>query len=195
MLALVCKTYDGVKTMESYDKEGAINRNSGLHGIGSSIGHTLEGRFRAICLSDLRYVLICLKLLPFTRFSFSCSKSPPPPPSRGRYACRPYVGDFIADDPQRRLDLLKPKLPGGEIPHGFIGYAVNLVHIDNPNLFCVTTSGHGLRETLFYHLFSHLQVYRTRENMHQALPFINDGAVSLDGGIIRSAGVFDLGDR
>lgn len=30
--------------------------------------------------------------------------------------CRPYVGEFVADDPQRRLDLLKPKLPGGEIP-------------------------------------------------------------------------------
>ncbi|KAL1824035.1 hypothetical protein ACET3Z_010813 [Daucus carota] len=161
MLALVCKTFDGVKALELYDKEGAINRSSGLHGIGSSVGRTLEGRFRVICLNDLR----------------------------------PYDGEFIADDPQRRLDLLKPKLPGGDIPRGFVGYAVNLVHIDNQNLFCVTTSGHGLRETLFYYLFSHLQVYRTREDMQQALPFINDGAVSLDGGIIRSPGVFDLGNR
>ncbi|XP_017238243.1 protein DEFECTIVE IN MERISTEM SILENCING 3 [Daucus carota subsp. sativus] len=161
MLALVCKTFDGIKALELYDKEGAINRSSGLHGIGSSVGRTLEGRFRVICLNDLR----------------------------------PYDGEFIADDPQRRLDLLKPKLPGGDIPRGFVGYAVNLVHIDNQNLFCVTTSGHGLRETLFYYLFSHLQVYRTREDMQQALPFINDGAVSLDGGIIRSPGVFDLGNR
>lgn len=161
MMALVCKTFDGVKAMESYDKEGVINRNSGLYGIGSSIGRTLEGGFRVICLSDLR----------------------------------PYVGEFVTDDPQRRLDLLKPKMPGGEIPRGFIGYAVNLVHIDDHNLFCVTSSGHGLRETLFYHLFSHLQVYRSREDMQQALPFLSNGAVSLDGGIIRSPGVFDLGSR
>ncbi|KAL8148425.1 protein DEFECTIVE IN MERISTEM SILENCING 3-like isoform X2 [Apium graveolens] len=161
MMALVCKTSDGVKAMESSDIEGVINRNSGLHEIGSSIGRTLEGGFRVICLNDLR----------------------------------PYVGEFVSNDPQRRLDLLKPKLPGGEIPHGFIGYAVNLVHIDHHHLFCVTSSGHGLRETLFYHLFSHLQVYGSREDMQQALPFISSGAVSLDGGIIRSPGVFNLGSR
>ncbi|KAK1369997.1 hypothetical protein POM88_036089 [Heracleum sosnowskyi] len=134
MLALVCKTFHGVQAMESCDREGAINRDSGLHGLGSSVGRTIEGRFLIICLNDLR----------------------------------PYVGKFIADDPQRRLDLLKPKL---------------------------AASGHGLRETLFYYLFSRLQVYRTREDMMQALPFIADGALSLDGGIIRSPGVFHLGNR
>lgn len=72
---------------------------------------------------------------------------------------------------------------------------MNLVHIDNQNLSCVTSSGHGLRETLFYHLFSHLQVYRTEEDMQQALPCINSGAVSLDGGMIRSPGVSELGAR
>ncbi|KAK1399435.1 Protein DEFECTIVE IN MERISTEM SILENCING 3 [Heracleum sosnowskyi] len=161
MMAIVCKTFDGVKALESYDKEGIIDRNSGLHGIGSSFGRTLEGRFRVICLNGLI----------------------------------PYVGEFVADDPQRRLDLLKPKLPGGETPCGFVGYAVNLVHIDNQNLFCVTSSSHGLRETLFYHLFSHLQVYRTEKDMQQALPCIKNGAVSLDGGMIRSPGVFNLGPR
>ncbi|KAL1816512.1 hypothetical protein ACET3Z_019086 [Daucus carota] len=160
MFAVVCKTLDGVKALESYD-EGVLNTDSDLHGIGSSLGRILKGRFRVICLEDLR----------------------------------PYDGEFIAGDLQRRLDLLKPKLPGGEIPRGFVGYAVNLVNVDIKNLFCVTTSGHGLRETLFYNLFSHLQVYRTREDMQQALPFITDGAVSLDGGIIRTPGVFDLGDR
>ena len=63
---------------------------------------------------------------------------------------------------------------------------------DYQNLSWVTTSGHGLRETLFYHLFSLLQVYRTMKDMYKALPFIKDGAVSLDGGIM-SPGVFDLG--
>ncbi|XP_074367914.1 protein DEFECTIVE IN MERISTEM SILENCING 3-like isoform X1 [Apium graveolens] len=161
MMALVCKTFDGVKALESYDEEGIIDRNSGLHGIRASVGRSLEGRFRVICLNGLI----------------------------------PYVGEFVEDDPQRRLNLSNPKLPSGEIPHGFVGYAVNLVHIDNQYLFCVTSSGHGLRETLFYNLFSHLQVYRTEEDMQQALPCINNGAVSLDGGMMRSPGVFDFGTR
>nr|XP_017251000.1 PREDICTED: protein DEFECTIVE IN MERISTEM SILENCING 3-like [Daucus carota subsp. sativus] len=144
MLALVCQTFDGVKALEAYDEGGVINRNSGLHGIASSIGRTLEGRFHVICLDELI------------------------------------------------SGLLNPKLPGGEIPCGFIGYAVNLKQRDYQNLSWVTTSGHGLRETLFYHLFSLLQVYRTMKDMYKALPFIKDGAVSLDGGIM-SPGVFDLG--
>ncbi|KAM7467690.1 hypothetical protein LguiB_015252 [Lonicera macranthoides] len=161
MLAVVCKTYDGVKSLETYETEGSVNRTSGLHGLGASIGRPLDGRFLVICLETLR----------------------------------PYYGAFIADDPQRRLELLKPRLPNGESPPGFLGYAVNMIHVDHMNLFCVTTNGDGLRETLFYHLFSRLQVYRTRGEMLQALPLISDGAVSLDGGIIRSSGVFSLGRR
>ena len=109
--------------------------------------------------------------------------------------CRPYAGDFVADDPQRRLDLLKPRLPNGECPPGFLGFAVNMIHVDSSNLFYVTASGDGLRETLFYNLFSRLQVYRTRAEMVLALPCISEGAVSLDGGMIRSPGVFSLGSR
>lgn len=193
MLAIVCKTFDGVKAMESYDKEGFINRISGLHGLGASIGRTIDGRFDVICLEHLRYVIGWPILGSLTYFFFSYFFTfhllfP-------WYACSPYAGDFIANDPQRRLDILKPKLPGGEFPHGFLGYAVNMIHIDSSNLFYVTTNGDGLRETLFYHLFSHLQVYQTRDDMQQALPFISDGAVSLDGGIIRSHGVVSLGSR
>lgn len=99
------------------------------------------------------------------------------------------------DDPKRRLDLLKPRLPNGECPSGFLGFAVNMINIDMENLFYVTASGYGLRETLFYNLFSRLQVYRTRAEMLNALPLISDGAVSLDGGMIRSTGVFSLGTR
>lgn len=110
-------------------------------------------------------------------------------------AFRPYVGDFVADDPQRRLDIIKPRLPNGETPPGFLGFAVNMINIDKSNLYFVTSSGHGLRETLFYSLFSQLQVYRTRQEMLRALPFMPDGALSLDGGIIRGAGVFCLGER
>ncbi|KAE8694709.1 Protein DEFECTIVE IN MERISTEM SILENCING 3 [Hibiscus syriacus] len=162
MLALVCKTYECIKDLETYNYDSCIDKTSGLHGLGASIG---------------RYYS--------TRFHFLCPPSP----------CRPYSGDFIADDPQRRLDLLKPRLPNGECPPGFLGFAVNMIHVDSSNLFNVTATGNGLRETLFFNLFSRLQVYRTRGEMVLALPFISEGAVSLDGGIIRCPGVFSLGSR
>ncbi|XP_074281633.1 protein DEFECTIVE IN MERISTEM SILENCING 3-like [Silene latifolia] len=161
MLSVVCKTYDGIKALETYDFDGAVNKFTGLYALGSSVGHSLEGRFLVICLENLR----------------------------------PYAGEIIADDPQKRLDILHPRLPNGEIPAGFLGFAVNMVHIDRSHLYSLTSSGCGLRETLFYNLFSRLQVYRTRAEMLVALPFITDGAVSLDGGMISATGVFALGSR
>ncbi|KAL2339611.1 hypothetical protein Fmac_007551 [Flemingia macrophylla] len=161
MLAIVCRTYEGVKALESYDKEGYINKSCGLHGLGASIGRTLDGRFLVICLESLR----------------------------------PYAGNYVADDAQRKLDILNPRLPNGDCPAGFLGFAVNMIHIDISNLFCVTPSGYGLRETLFYNLFSRLQVYKTRAEMIQALPCISEGALSLDGGMVRSCGVYSLGNR
>lgn len=110
-----------------------------------------------------------------------------------RFLYRPYAGEFIADDPQRRLALLKPRLPNGETPPGFLGFAVNMISIESTNLYCVSNNGHSLRETLFYHLFSNLQVYRSREDMVKAMYCIRNGAISLDGGMIRSPGVFSLG--
>ncbi|CAL5323349.1 unnamed protein product [Camellia sinensis] len=161
MLAVVCKTYDGVKALETYENDGSVSKSSGLHGLGTSIGRHLDGRFQVICLENLRQ----------------------------------FHGEFVAEDPQMQLDLFKPRLPNGETPRGFLGFAVNMVNIDNFNLFCVTADGHGLRETLFYNLFSHLQVYSSRADMLQALPCISDGAISLDGGIIKTTGMFSLGDR
>lgn len=62
MLAIVSKTYEGVKALETYDKEGCINTSSGLHGLGASIGRTLDGRFLVICLENLMHesLLCCL---------------------------------------------------------------------------------------------------------------------------------------
>ncbi|PIA48938.1 hypothetical protein AQUCO_01300072v1 [Aquilegia coerulea] len=108
---------------------------------------------------------------------------------------RPYAGEFIADDPQRKLDLLKPRLPNGESPPGFLGFAVNMINLDCGNLSYLTASGQGLRETLFYSLFSRMQIYRTRKEMLLSLPCVSDGAISLDGGMIRASGVFTLGNR
>jgi hypothetical protein len=53
MLAIVCKTYEGVKALETYDNEGCINKSSGLHRLGASIGRALDGRFLVICLENL----------------------------------------------------------------------------------------------------------------------------------------------
>ena len=110
------------------------------------------------------------------------------------FVIRPYIGELVADDPQRKLDILKPRLPGGESPPGFLGFAVNMIIIDSANLFCLTANGHGLRETLFYNIFSRLQVYKTRADMLQALPCITDGALSLDGGMVKTTGMFSLGN-
>ncbi|KAF6162518.1 hypothetical protein GIB67_003064 [Kingdonia uniflora] len=96
MMAIVCKTLKGVKALETYDKEGRINKSTGLHMLGPSIGRHMDGRYVVIWLEELR----------------------------------PYVGDFVANDPQRRLALLKPRLPTGECPHGFLGFAVNMFDLE-----------------------------------------------------------------
>lgn len=161
MLAIVCSTNEGVKALEKYDPKGTINSTGGLHGIGSSTGRKINGRFVVICLEDLR----------------------------------PFVGGFVENDPQKKLAIPKPRLPNGECPPGFLDYAVNMIHLDSNRLSFLTASGHGLRETLFYSLFSRLQIYKTRNEMMLALPCITDGALSLDGGMIRKCGILALGSR
>ncbi|PIN27119.1 hypothetical protein CDL12_00118 [Handroanthus impetiginosus] len=161
MLAAVCKTYESVKALEAYTKDGLINTGSGIHAFAASQGKRLDGRFLVICLEHLS----------------------------------PYAGGLIADDPQKRLDLLNPRLINGETPPGFLGFAVNMVTIDNTFLYCTSKTGYSLRDTLFYNLFSRLQVYKSREDMLKARPCITNGAISLDGGMIRSCGVYSLGHR
>ncbi|GFQ01751.1 protein defective in meristem silencing 3 [Phtheirospermum japonicum] len=56
-----------------------------------------------------------------------------------------------------------------------------------------TKSGHGLRETLCYRLFGELQVYRDRECTMMAQSCFKDGAVSLDGEIVKAKGLFSFG--
>nr|GMC58205.1 protein defective in meristem silencing 3 [Ipomoea batatas] len=102
---------------------------------------------------------------------------------------RPYTGE-LSIDPQRMLAMVKPALPNGESPPGFLGYAVNMIHISAKHLQFRTASGHGLRETLFYRLLGELQVYANRDCMSMASSCSNKHpAVSLDGVIMRGNGV------
>ncbi|KAF9624000.1 hypothetical protein IFM89_007698 [Coptis chinensis] len=106
----------------------------------------------------------------------------------------PYTGKVESIDPQRKLALPDPVLPTEKkIPPGFLGYAVNMIDLDDHYLYMRTTKGHGLRETLFYLLFGKLQVYETREYMKRACSSIEHGAVSLDGAIMKGNGILSLG--
>ncbi|KAJ0024579.1 hypothetical protein Pint_07527 [Pistacia integerrima] len=102
-------------------------------------------------------------------------------------------GELDGSDPQRRLALPETILPCGDTPPGFMGYAVNMVDLDEHYVYTRTDAGDGLRETLFYRLFGELQVYRTREDMIEARACIKHGAISLDGGILKENGLICLG--
>ncbi|XP_031267302.1 protein DEFECTIVE IN MERISTEM SILENCING 3-like [Pistacia vera] len=77
----------------------------------------------------------------------------------------PSTGELDGSDPQRRLALLEPILPCGDTPPGFMGYAVNMVDLDEHHVYTRTSASDGLRETLFYRLFGKLQVYRIRQDV------------------------------
>ena len=81
MLAIVCKTYEGVKALEAYDNEGCINRSSGLHGLGACVGKALDGRFLVICLenimheSHMLYFFLFLTIWTSTKIFFPLSQT------------------------------------------------------------------------------------------------------------------------
>ncbi|KAK4350967.1 hypothetical protein RND71_030280 [Anisodus tanguticus] len=107
---------------------------------------------------------------------------------------RPFT-QGVSSDPQRGLALPQPILSNGETPPGFLGYAVNMIFLPAEHLHFRTASGHGLRETLFYRLLGKLQVYKSREHLYMASSCIEDGAVSLDGGMMRGNGVVFAGSK
>ncbi|KAJ8536892.1 hypothetical protein K7X08_035293 [Anisodus acutangulus] len=107
---------------------------------------------------------------------------------------RPFT-QGVSSDPQRGLTLPQPILSNGETPPGFLGYAVNMIFLPAEHLHFRTASGHGLRETLFYRLLGKLQVYKSREHLYMASSCIEDGAVSLDGGMMRGNGVVFAGSK
>ncbi|XP_058100475.1 structural maintenance of chromosomes flexible hinge domain-containing protein GMI1-like isoform X2 [Magnolia sinica] len=154
MLAVVCKSNEAVSALEKYVEKGEIDWSCSLHEAASASEKTINGRFRVICLEDIR----------------------------------PYSGDITGNDRQRKLALPVPLLPSGRTPHGFLGYAVNMINL-NMNMHITTAAGYGLRETLFYLLFGEVQVYETRADMQEANACIKSGAISLDGGIKRGNGI------
>ena len=100
----------------------------------------------------------------------------------------------MQNSPQKELNLTWP-FPHVNGPKGFKGFAVNMINLSDENLNITTKGGHGLRETLFYSLFGELQVYETRDDMFRAKDYLNGGAISLDGGIIKGKGKLLLGYR
>uniref|UniRef100_A0A494G8F5 Uncharacterized protein n=1 Tax=Solanum lycopersicum TaxID=4081 RepID=A0A494G8F5_SOLLC len=55
MLAVVCKTNDGLKALQTYDMKGLMNKSCGLHGIESSIGRPLDHRYLVIYVENIRF--------------------------------------------------------------------------------------------------------------------------------------------
>uniref|UniRef100_A0ACD6AIA4 Uncharacterized protein n=1 Tax=Avena sativa TaxID=4498 RepID=A0ACD6AIA4_AVESA len=102
----------------------------------------------------------------------------------------PYDGGHDLTTKQKTLAL---PFPNSETPKGFSGFAVNMINLSPEGLKIKTKHGYGLRQTLFYRLFGELQVYETRNDMWQAIPHLKNGAISLDGGIIKGDGVLILG--
>lgn len=60
MLAVVCKSDEGVKTLEMYTEDGQINKSLGIHEFAASVGRHVDERFDVICLENLRYSLHAL---------------------------------------------------------------------------------------------------------------------------------------
>jgi len=97
-------------------------------------------------------------------------------------------------DPQRLLNIGPVIKPGSERLVGSLGYAVNMIHLNEEQL-SIRVAGHGLRESLFFMLFGYLEVFDTTNNMIRARENIRTTAVSLDGGLIRARNQFELGSR
>lgn len=56
MLAVVCKTETCVNALETYNRDGSVDKSSGLHGLGTSIGRSLDDPFLVICLENMRLI-------------------------------------------------------------------------------------------------------------------------------------------
>ncbi|XP_073119443.1 structural maintenance of chromosomes flexible hinge domain-containing protein GMI1-like [Henckelia pumila] len=102
-------------------------------------------------------------------------------------------GNQLESDSQNLDSLQEPTLPNGCTPHGFLGYAVRLVNTEAVHSQGITKSDLSIRQTLLCCLFGGLQVYENKQCMKMARACIRDGAISLDGGIIKRNGLISFG--
>ncbi|KAH7428834.1 hypothetical protein KP509_09G020000 [Ceratopteris richardii] len=107
---------------------------------------------------------------------------------------KPYDGDLDEVHAQRLLNIEQPSC-NGLVPEGFLGYAVNLLHVNDEHLnFRIQNGNHGgLRGSLLYNLLKDLQVYDSRKNLLKAKGVLKTGGLSLDGGVVREEGCEDFG--
>ncbi|KAH9603600.1 hypothetical protein KSS87_015976 [Heliosperma pusillum] len=181
MLAVVCRSNAAIRAPGKFELE--------LKSLASELGTCIGGSHLFICLEDIRQVnIIDVYFQDFSKLYFAVH-------SGGRSLRMAFPGRLVEDDSQKILSLPNPRLPDGTTPPGFLGFAVNMIDISAKHLKTKTAAGHGLRETLFYRLFGELQVYETKEDMQQAYccGCAKDGALSLDGGILRGSGMITLG--
>lgn len=54
MLAVVCKTHEGVRALESFNMGGLIDEELGLHAFAASIKTPIADQFDVISLEDIR---------------------------------------------------------------------------------------------------------------------------------------------
>ncbi|CAK9270579.1 unnamed protein product [Sphagnum jensenii] len=162
MLMIVCRTEAGLRYLNSqtFDEEGKLDEEMGLHAFARRRKSSITGRFRVLVLNEASF-----------------------------YVQPEGLPAVDMSHPQKILNIPQPGPSKGPCPEGFLGYAVNLLHLNPQQLECYATpSEHGLRESLFFQLFSFLQVYDTKENMIQAQQYLAAGAVSLDGSLLHSNG-------
>uniref|UniRef100_A0A7I4FUU7 Uncharacterized protein n=1 Tax=Physcomitrium patens TaxID=3218 RepID=A0A7I4FUU7_PHYPA len=156
MLMIVCRSEEGLKYLEKLESQSSMVDDLTLHAFARSRNRRINGTFRALVLNEA---------------SFYKRKDGLPSVNEGH--------------PQKLLLIPDPWPRDAPCPKGYIGYAVNLLRFNPQQLECYATSAkHSLRESLFFQLFSYLQVYDTKEHMLAAQQFHTTGAVSLDGGLI-----------
>ncbi|XP_075495210.1 structural maintenance of chromosomes flexible hinge domain-containing protein GMI1 [Primulina tabacum] len=130
-----------------------------------------------------------------TRFSSKFGQS-----SSGRYLtlCLEDTrtnGNELESDSQNLDSLQEPTLPNGcSTPHGFLGYAVRLVNMEAVHSHGTRKNDISTRQTLLCCLFGELQVYENKQCMKMARACIRDGAISLDGGIMKRNGLISFGN-
>nr|XP_043610523.1 structural maintenance of chromosomes flexible hinge domain-containing protein GMI1 [Erigeron canadensis] len=54
MLAVVCKSYEDVNLLETYDENGKLNASHALHMFASELGQPISGRYLILCIEDIR---------------------------------------------------------------------------------------------------------------------------------------------